>query len=57
VDGTTIIRGSDGANLIGTISHSGARAWFGLLRGANTITLSADAGAGSAILRFREKWM
>lgn len=57
VEETTARRTSDGANLIGAITHSGARAWMGLLRGDNTITLTADVGAGSATLRFREKWM
>lgn len=57
VEQTTVARESDGANLIGSITHSGARAWFGLLRGANTIKLTADGGAGTATLRFREKWM
>ncbi|WP_353809071.1 hypothetical protein [Agromyces sp. SYSU T00194] len=53
---TTVIRESDSANIIGAVSHSGARAWFGLLRGDNTITLSADAGAGTVDLRFRPLW-
>lgn len=47
------IRSSDGANLIGAVTHSGARAWLGLRRGANTVTLSADGGAGSAVLSFQ----
>jgi hypothetical protein len=53
VAGTSIVRDSDMANLIGAVTHSGARAWFGLRRGTNTITLSADSGAGSAVLTFQ----
>lgn len=50
---TSAVRRSDGANLIGAVTHSGARAWLVLGRGANTVTLSADSGAGSAVLTFR----
>lgn len=50
---TSILRDSDGANLIGAVTHSGARAWLALRRGANTVTLSADSGAGSAVLTFQ----
>jgi hypothetical protein len=50
---TSILRDSDGANLIGALTHSGARAWLPLARGSNTVTLSADGGAGSAVLTFQ----
>ena len=53
VDATTVLRDSDGANLIGALTHSGARSWFGLARGNNTVTLTADSGTGSAVLRHR----
>lgn len=53
VAATSILRDSDGANLIGAVTHSGARSWFGLRRGTNTVTLSADGGAGSAVLTFQ----
>lgn len=49
---TSAVRDSDGANLIGAVTHSGARPWLGLGRGNNTVTLSADSGAGSAVLTF-----
>jgi hypothetical protein len=51
-DAATVLRDSDGANLIGAVTHSGARSWFRLGRGTNTVTLSADSGAGSAVLRY-----
>lgn len=57
VEETTVTRESDGANLIGALTHSGSRAWFGLARGANTILLEADSGTGTATLRYRAKWM
>lgn len=53
VHATTVTRTSDNANLIGALTHSGARAWFALARGANTVTLSADSGTGSAVLTFQ----
>lgn len=53
VDATAVARESDGANLIGGLTHSGARPWFLLGRGANAVTLTADSGAGSAVLTFR----
>jgi hypothetical protein len=54
-DGTaaSVVRGSDAANLIGALTHSGARSWFGLGRGSNSVTLSADGGTGSAVLTFQ----
>jgi hypothetical protein len=53
VQRTSIVRASDSANLIGSLTHSGARAWFALGRGTNTVTLSADGGAGTAALTFQ----
>lgn len=53
VDAATVKRASDSANLIGAVTHSGARAWMGLQRDGNTLVLSADGGAGSAVVRHR----
>ena len=53
VDRTTVRRTSDGANIIGTLTHSGSRAWMGLRRGLNNVTLTADSGTGTAVLRYR----
>jgi hypothetical protein len=53
VRATSVLRDSDGGNLIGAVTHSGARAWLSLGRGANTVTLSTDSGAGSAVLTFQ----
>lgn len=53
VAATSVLRTSDGANLIGALTHSGARAWLGLGRGNNSVTLSADSGTGSAVLTFQ----
>jgi hypothetical protein len=47
-----VTRDSDGANLIGALTHSGARSWFRIGRGASSVTLSADSGAGSGTLTF-----
>jgi len=43
---------SDSANVIAGISHSGARHWMGLLPGANSLTLTASAGSGTATVRY-----
>lgn len=37
-------------NVLSSISHDGARRWFELLRGTNSLTLSADSGAGNIAL-------
>lgn len=41
----------------GYISHSGAYNWMGLAKGNNTLTLTADSGAGHAIVRFRAPYV
>jgi hypothetical protein len=50
----TANRASDGANLIGGVSHGGARHWMALLPGANQLSLT---GGGSAQLRFRPPYV
>lgn len=52
-DETTVTRDSDSANLIGALQHSGSRQWFGLAPGTNTVTLTADSGAGHAIVTYK----
>lgn len=53
VDETTVVRTGDQANLIGSLTHSGARPWMLLQRGNNSLTLTADAGTGTATVRHR----
>ena len=43
----TAVRASDSANLIGAVTHSGARQWMALATGSNTLTLTADSGDGT----------
>ena len=57
VDETTVIRASDSANLIGAVTHSNSRAWMGLQRGNNTMVLTADGGAGHAVVRHRPAYL
>lgn len=57
VDAPTVVRESDSANLIGALTHSGARWWMELGRGNNTLTLTADSGTGTAVLTWRDKWL
>ena len=45
------------ANLIGAITHAGARHWMGLQPKLNTLTLTAASGAGSAVLRYRPPYV
>ena len=41
----------------GYISHGGAHNWMGLVRGTNTLTLTADSGAGHAVVRFQPPYL
>lgn len=52
LDTWTAIRNSDGANVIGTITHSGAHQWMVLLKGVNALTLTTGSGTGTAVLNF-----
>lgn len=56
VEQTTVFRTNDGANIIWTLTHSGARPWMVLKKGVNTLRLSADTGAGSAVLKYKPIW-
>jgi hypothetical protein len=49
---TSVVRDSDAANLIGALTHSGSRAWLVLKRGTNTLVLTTDSGAGSAVVTY-----
>lgn len=44
-------------NVIGKVANSGARHWMGLQRGTNTFTLSASAGTGHAVVRYRPPYV
>lgn len=56
VDAETAMNTTSSTNIIGAVSNSGSRAWFALGKGANTVTLTADAGAGSASVKHRAKF-
>lgn len=45
--------GTSPGNVIGFISHSGSRNLMGLAQNANLLTLTADSGTGSAVVRYR----
>lgn len=49
----TVIRHSDGANLIGTLTNSGAIEWMPLYRGVNTLHLVAASGSGQVVITYR----
>lgn len=57
VDTFTATRESDGANLIGTVTRSGARPWMVLSPGFNTLTLTADSGTGTAEITWRPAYL
>jgi phage-related protein len=46
-------RTSDSANLIGTVSNSGARSFMQLEPGNNSLALTTTSGPGSAVVSFR----
>jgi hypothetical protein len=56
-DAYTVTRTSDSANLVGALTHSGARQWFGLARGSNSLDLTTDAGAGTVDVTFRAPYL
>lgn len=49
----TAVRDGDSANVIGAVTHSGARQWMPLTKGSNTLELTATSGTGTAVLKFR----
>lgn len=48
--------GSTG-DLGGDLIHSGSQYWMGLIEGGNALTLTADSGTGSAVVRFRPPYI
>lgn len=53
LDDWTAVRTSDAANLIGAVTHSGARQWMPIERGANSLVLSVSAGTGTVNVKYR----
>lgn len=53
----TALNEATNTNMVGNISHKGARSWFGLQPGYNKLTLVADSGAGSALVRWRPPYV
>lgn len=53
----TAIRTSDGANMIGTVTHSGSRRWMVLQRGGNVLTLTGSSGSGTATMKWRAPYV
>jgi hypothetical protein len=43
----------DAANVIAAVEHDGSRRWMELVRGLNSLELTADSGAGSVDLTFQ----
>lgn len=46
-----------GVNKIAAMSNSGSRLWLNLLPGANKLSLAADAGTGTAVVRWRHPYI
>lgn len=57
VEAFTATRQSDGANLIGAVTRSGARPWMVLSPGGNTLTLTAQSGSGTADLTWQPAYL
>ena len=55
-DQYTATRTSDAANLIGVVTHSGARHWMPLAKGANSLTLTGASGTGTCAVKYRPAW-
>ncbi|MDQ3028894.1 MAG: phage tail family protein [Actinomycetota bacterium] len=53
----TARRTSDGANLIGAVTRSGARPWFVLSPGGNSVQLTASSGSGTADLTWQPAYL
>lgn len=56
-DNWTVTRDSDGANLIGGLTHSGAHQWLKLRPGDNALILEATSGTGSAHVLFAAPYL
>ena len=50
-------RESDGANMIGAVSRSGARPWMVLSPGGNTLELTASSGTGTADVTWQPAYL
>lgn len=57
VDTYSATRESDGANLIGAVTHSGARQWMKLYPGSNSILLTASSGSGTVTLTHQPAYL
>lgn len=53
----TATRTSDGANLIGAVTRSGARPWMVLSPGGNSLELTASSGSGTADVTWRPAYL
>jgi hypothetical protein len=54
----TVINSFDNSNLVGSITHSGFRAWMRLAPGNNTLKLtSLGSSTGDAVLKFRPGYL
>lgn len=53
----TATRTSDSANMIGTVTRSGARPWMVLSPGNNTVELTATSGTGTADLTWQPAYL
>lgn len=57
VDQFSAVRDSDGANLIGAITRSGARPWMVISPGSNTLTLTATSGSGTVDMTWQPAYL
>jgi hypothetical protein len=57
VDAFTVVRASDSANLIATVTRSGARPWLVLVPGNNNLELTATSGTGTVDLTWQPAYL
>lgn len=52
-----VASGPTSSNVVGLITHSGARNWFGLMPGPNVLSLTAESGAARALVRWQAPYV
>ena len=57
VEGFSVSRDSDGANLVGSVTRSGSRNWMTLYPGTNRLELTSTSGSGTTSFSYRPAYL